>query len=130
MINSTMAAMSICLSTLLRLSSERIPIFRLVYPGWTIARGRAVFDIRAKFQSEKVMADVYLAIALFGAGIWANVDGGGPLSQNRGAWVRRTPADGDSAVNRPSGSASLIPDEAGAINCVMSRSRCLFTRDG
>ena len=43
-----------------------------------------MFDIRAKFQSEKVMADVYLAIALFGGGIWANVDGGGPLSQNKG----------------------------------------------
>jgi hypothetical protein len=26
-----------------------------------------VFDIRAKFQSEKVMADVYLAIAIAGA---------------------------------------------------------------
>jgi hypothetical protein len=27
-----------------------------------------------------------LALLLFGSGIWANV-GGGPLSQNKGAWV-------------------------------------------
>jgi hypothetical protein len=27
-----------------------------------------------------------LALVLFGSGIWANV-GGGPLSQNKGAWV-------------------------------------------
>jgi hypothetical protein len=29
-----------------------------------------------------------LALLLFGSGIWANV-GGGPLSQNKGAWVSR-----------------------------------------
>jgi hypothetical protein len=29
-----------------------------------------------------------LALLLFGSGIWANVGGvGGPLSQNKGAWV-------------------------------------------
>jgi hypothetical protein len=28
-----------------------------------------------------------LALLLFASGIWANVGGGGPLSQNRGAWV-------------------------------------------
>jgi hypothetical protein len=32
-----------------------------------IARGRAVFDSQAKFESENVMADVYLAIAIAGA---------------------------------------------------------------
>jgi hypothetical protein len=47
--------------------SERIPIFRLVYAGSTIARGRAVFDSQTKFQSENVMADVYLGIAIAGA---------------------------------------------------------------
>jgi hypothetical protein len=30
---------------------------------------------------------VSLALLLFGGGIWANLDGGGPLSQNKGAWV-------------------------------------------
>jgi len=28
-----------------------------------------------------------LALLLFGSGIWANVGGGGPLSQDKGAWV-------------------------------------------
>ena len=28
-----------------------------------------------------------LALLLFGSGIWANAGGGGPLSQNKGAWV-------------------------------------------
>jgi len=28
-----------------------------------------------------------LALLLFGSGIWANVGAGGPLSQNKGAWV-------------------------------------------
>jgi hypothetical protein len=28
-----------------------------------------------------------LALLLFGSGIWANVGDGGPLSQNKGAWV-------------------------------------------
>jgi hypothetical protein len=28
-----------------------------------------------------------LALLLFGSGIWANGGGGGPLSQNKGAWV-------------------------------------------
>jgi len=28
-----------------------------------------------------------LALLLFGSGIWANVSGGGPLTQNKGAWV-------------------------------------------
>jgi hypothetical protein len=27
-----------------------------------------------------------IALLLFGSGVWANL-GGGPLSQNRGAWV-------------------------------------------
>jgi hypothetical protein len=35
--------------------------------GQTIARGRAVFDSQTKFQSENVMADVYLGIAIAGA---------------------------------------------------------------
>ena len=28
-----------------------------------------------------------LALLLFGSGIWANVGDGGPLFQNKGAWV-------------------------------------------
>jgi hypothetical protein len=28
-----------------------------------------------------------LALLLFGSGIWANIGGGGSLSQNKGAWV-------------------------------------------
>jgi hypothetical protein len=28
-----------------------------------------------------------LALLLFGSGIWANIGGGGPLSQDKGAWV-------------------------------------------
>jgi hypothetical protein len=32
-----------------------------------MARGRAVFDSQTKFQSENLMADVYLGIAIAGA---------------------------------------------------------------
>jgi len=31
-----------------------------------------------------------LALLLFGSGIWANVSGGGSLTQNKGAWVSHT----------------------------------------
>jgi hypothetical protein len=28
-----------------------------------------------------------VAVALFGSGVWANIEGSGMLSQSRGAWV-------------------------------------------
>jgi hypothetical protein len=42
-------------------------LFFVEFWDFPIARGRAAFDSRAKFQSEKVMADVFLAIAIAGA---------------------------------------------------------------
>jgi hypothetical protein len=50
----------------LNISSERMPIFRLTYAAETIARRSVMLGRQTKFQSERLMADVYLGIMIAG----------------------------------------------------------------
>jgi hypothetical protein len=86
-----------------------------------------VFDIRAEFQTDKVMAGVYLAIAIADVG------------ERRRRWPT-LPKQRRVGVARQPMKVPLLIDHLDQLRssqmrlelstCVMSRSRCLFALDG